>query len=763
MIFLGSATLYYFLNGIPDYREIDKHNMPISTRIFSSNGIFLSEQAKEKRFYIPINNIPPQLINAFIATEDRSFYNNYGVDFAGIFRALMHNISRNKNSSLIGGSTITQQLVKNILLGPEKTLKRKAQEIILSFRIGKNFSKDKIMELYLNKIYFGHGAYGVSSAASIYFNKTINDLTLGEQAMLAALPQAPSRLDPMKNMPKSLQRRNWVLDKMAECDYITNHESMIAKSQSLQITKKSQIQASDSEFFIEEVRRKLLQEYGHDKLYKEGLFVRTTLLPEYQTMATNALIAGLRKYDKSNQWNGPIAYITPKNWKKQIQEIPIPAGLKEWSIATILTLPRNKNEAAIGLKDGRISTIKDISWAQGIKVGDVIPVSENEDGTHSIEQIPEVNGAIVAMDPRDGRILAMVGGYDYEKSQFNVATQAKRQPGSSFKPFVYLAALENGFSPNTIISDEAIEFYNPETQEIWAPKNMERRFFGPTTFRIGLEFSRNIVTLQIGQTIGIDKIRRIAKRFQIYEDTENFNYSTLLGSNETTLLDMVTAYSSLANSGLAVQHSIIEEIKNRDGKAIFKRDTRKCPDCIPNNEILENLMFPEPPTPIDNRKRIADESVVYQTISLLEGTVLNGYSRKSNILKIPLAAKTGTSNECKDAWFIGFTPEIVLGVYVGFDNPKTLGEKATGAIVALPIFVDFMQQYIEKNKTSIPFKVPPKIKLLNIDRTTGFLPNQETKEQNIILESFLENTEPTIQQQKQIKLLQENYNTIKKN
>ena len=732
IVLIAFGAYQHFLSEIPDYTKTIKQKMPEITRIYTANGNILSEYWIEKRIYVEIDAIPQKIISAFLAAEDKNFYIHSGVDPTALIRAIMHNlnISGKKNLSTVGGSTITQQLAKNLFLGPEKTLKRKIYETILAFKINNSLSKDKILELYLNKIYFGHGAYGIKFAALTYFGKDINTLSIEEAALLASLPQAPSKLDPTKNNSKILQRRNWVIDKMHECGYISLEENEIAKQKKIELNINKKHFSHNSEFFTDEVRKILSKNYDKNKLYTEKMFIKTTLIEKHQEIASNALINGLREYDTRNPWRGPIKNITLNyDWKKQINAIPDPEGLYEWKLGIVLKISTKNNQALIGMKSGEKGLIKNTDFAPNLAIGDIIIVEKNDKNYYKIKQIPEINGAIIAMEPKTGKVLAMVGGYNYSKMQFNLSTQSERQPGSCLKPFIYLAALENGLKPNTIINDQQIDFHANTDLEPWLPRNFENKFFGPTTLRHAIEFSRNVIPLQITEVIGMHKIRNILKRFDLYHNYSDLTYASILGANEISLIKLVTAYSSIANGGFKVYPEFIEEISDRDGNSIFKRDKRLC----------ENCNFEAAPEIQDNRERIIKEELAYQLTSLLEGTVTRGYSRNAKSLKIVLAGKTGTSNEFKDAWFIGFTPNIVVGVYVGFNSPQVIANNATGARLAIPIFKNFMQEYLKLEFLNTPFKTSENIEFINIDGATGMLQTPDTKIEDVILETFLKN------------------------
>jgi penicillin-binding protein 1A len=754
--------VFHFSRDLPDYSQLSQYSPPIVTRLYAADGRMVEEYAKEKRLFVPIHAIPKKVINAFIAAEDKNFYTHPGIDFEGIFRAGFRNlINIGHNKSLVGGSTITQQVVKNFLLSNEKSLDRKIKEAILSFRITQAFSKDKIMELYLNQIYLGNRSYGVAAAALDYFNKSLDELSVEEAAMLASLPKAPSSLDPHKFPERAKERRDWVISRMAEDGYINEVEALLATSKPIKLANRDETEiVTNSAFFAEEVRRKLAALYGEEGVYESGLAVETTLHPDLQNYAQIALRHGLIAYDRRHGWRGPMKQLENiSNWKDDLNKIVPPASLGEWKLATVLEL--DKAQAKIGFKDGTTAhiSLEDMKWAhkyisedrQGgaikqpsdvLSIGDVVPVSlniEDKKTVYKLEQIPKINGAVVAMDPHTGKVLALVGGYYYGDSQFNRATQAKRQPGSAFKPFVYLAALENGFAPNSIILDEPVELSMGANQPVWSPQNYSDDFYGPTTLRVGVEKSRNAMTVRLSQSLGIDKVIEIAKRFGINENPER-NFSMVLGTAETTVLNLTTAYAMLVNGGKRITPSLIERIQNSDGKTIFRRDDRPCPVCLITPEE-DNGNLINPPTLVDNRETVSQPIETYQLVSILEGVVQRGTGVRLRELGRSVAGKTGTTNNSFDTWFMGFSADLAVGVYVGFDNPASLGKFETGAAVAIPVWKEFMENAL-KDTPDVPFRRPPGVKLVKIDAHTGQLPTPDTPKNLLIYEAFKAGTEP---------------------
>ena len=798
-------VVFHYSKDLPDYSSLKEYSPPTVTRLYAADGRILEEYAKEKRLFVPINAIPDRLVNAFIAAEDQNFYTHLGVDPISIARATVQNITNiGKNKPLVGGSTITQQVVKNFLLTNEKSLDRKIKEAILSFRITQAFSKDKIMELYLNEIYLGNRSYGVAAAALNYFNKSIDELTIEESAMLASLPKAPSTLDPRKFPERAKARRDWVISRMEKEGFIDNVSAVLAQSKPIKIDKRDETEiVGNAGYFSESVRQELESLYGEEGVYEKGLTVHTTLVPKLQNAAEEALQKGLLAYDKRHGWRGALTKINLDNWQEELQKIKEPAAIGNWQLAVVYRV--ESKFVQIGLKDGSTGGIilEDITWARKyygenglgakvkkmsdvLKLGDVILVKKFAEKTYgedkitlySLQQIPKINGALVAIDPHSGKTLAMSGGYYYgEGSKFNRATQAKRQPGSAFKPFVYLAALENGFSPNSIIVDEEVQLERGEDLPGWRPKNYSGKYYGPTTMRVGVEKSRNAMTVRLSQLIGVDKIVEISDRFGISDNTAR-NFSVALGSAETNLLDLTNAYAMLVNGGKRVSPSLVERIQNSSGANLYKHDTRSCEACIiakteeiisdesDNNKVEggedsfslgfnfgsnsddnasltdDDLAKISPPVLKDERSQVVDPIAAYQMVSFLEGAIQRGTGKRAKSLNKVLAGKTGTTNDTFDAWFVGFSADLAVGVYVGFDNPKSLGRYETGASAALPIWTDFMKEAL-KDADDTPFRRPSGVKLVKIDATTGFLPSPDTLKENIIFEAFKAGTEPT--------------------
>lgn len=737
-----SFILFYLTKDIPNYNQILDYKLPAVTRVYSSDLDLVTEFAVENRVYIPLKFIPQMVINAFLSAEDRTFYTNYGVDFRGLLRSLFQNISNIKNNRLVGGSTITQQVVKNFFFTHEKTLKRKVQEVVLSFRINQVLTKDQIMELYLNKIYFGSGAYGVATASLKYFNKPLANLTLNECALLASLPQSPSRVNPINNISKSLKRRDWVLSRMLVDNFISQNEYDEAIAGDIKLDTSYHVNLQKDDFFIEEVRRNIASKYGYKTLYEGGLYVHTTLNKRYQKIATDALQHGLIEYDRGNGWRGPIEHFNDiTDWCSSLNSVPDPKSIGNWKLGIIINKNPEDNTLIVGLKDGRIGKIKDISWAKGISIGDVVVVESNlKRNVYKIQQIPEVNGGIIVAEVETGRVLALVGGYDYSSNQFNVVTQGLRQPGSILKTFTFLSALNNKFSTYSIIFDEPLSIPQGPDMPMWVPRNYESRSFGDTPIRRGLELSRNLITVQLMSNIGVDHIIKDVQKFELYKNKKVRNLSSfVLGSEVTTLFDLVSAYTILANGGRLMNLTLIDAIQDSNGKNVFLPMKFLTCDFSCNftwdddaesdqlaNEYFPDISYISP--------QVFDSESVYQIVTFLEGSVKNGTSRRLKGLDVNLAAKTGTSNNSNDVWVVGFTPKIVVGVYIGYDNPASLGEKATGARVAVPVFQEFMKN-VKNDFPDIPFKTPRNMNFVNINLQNGTIATLLDKKANLSWEA----------------------------
>ena len=734
LFFMIFSTLWYFANDLPDYKVLSEYKPPVSSRVYSADGDLIAEYAIQKRLFISFDSIPSTVINSFLSAEDKNFFKHPGVDARGIIRAIIKNVRNYMQSRrLEGASTITQQVAKNFLLSNEVSLKRKIKEAILAFRIERAYSKERIMELYLNQIYLGQGAYGVAAASLEYFDKAVKDLNYEEAALLAALPKAPSKYDPFKSKTLAKSRRNLVLKNILENNYISQEEYEKLIKKNIKLKKRKIKLFKEANFYSEEVRRVISEEYGYDQLYKEGLYIKTALNANHQLNALKALREGLESYDKRHGWRGAILNLKDKkNWFETAKQYSLEKNLG-WKLAKVINVEMLQADIEIENKKNEKIYFKDSSWTRKknfrkiLSPGDIIYVEKNDKKKWILKQRPIVNGAIVVMDPFTGRVLALVGGFSYELSEFNRATQAKRQPGSAFKPFVYAAALENGYSPSTLVLDAPFVIDQGEGKKNWKPQNYGKEFYGPSTVRKGIEKSRNLMTVRIAQDLGLKKISNISKNFNIYKNVPEV-LSISLGSAETTLLKLTNAYCSFVNGGKQVKPILIDRIQDRRGNTIFKSDQRKCSGC-------ENFSFSSDKIPKikDEYPQIISEETAYQITSMLEGAVQRGTGRKLKNLNIPLAGKTGTTNKNMDTWFVGYTSKLVVGVFVGFDEPKSLGRYETGAKTSLPIFKSFIKKSIKK-EDAMPFKIPKGISFVMVDPDKGIV--KELDYNKAIFESF---------------------------
>jgi len=727
------STLWYFSLDLPDYKILANYKPPISSRVHSGEGQLIAEYALQKRLFIPYDSVPKNIIYSFLSAEDKNFFSHPGIDAKSITRAIINNLKNiYSEKRLQGASTITQQVAKNFLLTSEISIKRKIKEAILAFRIERAYSKERIMELYLNQIYLGEGTYGIAAASLEYFDKAVNDLNYEEAALLAALPKAPNKYNPFKSIERAKTRRNFVLKNLYDNSYINYTEYKDLKKKEIKTKKRKIKLLEEANFYSEEVRRIVTDTYGYDELYKGGLSIRTPLNSNYQIKALEALREGLEKYDKRHGWRGPITNLNSVDWQKDIKEFIYDKSL-HWELAKVIDVNQLSLKIEIENKEVGFIDFKNIKWTRKksfedlLKLNDIIYVQKIKKNKWSLKQLPKINGAIVVMDPYTGRVLAMVGGFSFKLSEFNRATQAKRQPGSAFKPVVYAAALENGFNPSTLILDAPFVIDQGEGLKTWKPENYGKKFYGPSTLRTGLEKSRNLMTVRVAQKVGFDQISKITKDFGIYDQVPEL-LSVSLGAAETTLVKLTNAYCTFVNGGKKVTPIFIDRIQDRRGKTIFNADKRKCIGCEEISYLKDEI-----PLIQDDRKQIISSETAYQITSMLEGVVKRGTGRKLRDLNLSLAGKTGTTNKNMDAWFLGFTSKLVIGVYVGFDEPKTLGKYETGAKVALPVFKKFVEKVIRK-KDALPFKVPKGINLVMVDVETGLQPNDNTK--RVIYESF---------------------------
>jgi penicillin-binding protein 1A len=767
----GGGVLYVFHHygrDLPDYKQLADYEPPTVTRVHAGDGRLLAEYAIQKRVFVPIQAIPRRVVNAFLAAEDKNFYTHPGVDPLAVLRAVVTNvINKAQGRRPVGASTITQQVAKNFLLTNELSYERKIKEAILALRMERTFSKDRILELYLNEIFLGYrGSYGVAAAALNYFNKSLDELTIAQAAYLAALPKAPNNYHPVRNYSQAVARRDWVIGRMVEDRSITPLEAELAWNEPLEIRERGETELANAAHFAEEVRRELVRLYGSYGLYEGGLSVRTTLDPQLQVAAETALRSGLIAYDRRHGWRGPLTRLTAveaETWAEQLDAAEILEGLPDWERALVLFT--TDKVAQIGFVDGRTGEIpiNALQWAreplEGQKVGaspssvedlmtagDVIyvePIVEDSfgepvpDGTYGLRQVPAINGALVALDPHTGRVLAMVGGFSYDDSEFNRANQAKRQPGSAFKPIVYLAGLDSGFTPSTLILDAPFVIDQGQGQGKWKPANYTRKFYGPTPMRVGIEKSRNLMTVRLAQTIGMDKVADTAIRLGVVDQMPRV-LAMALGAGETTLLRLTTAYAMLVNGGRRITPTLVDRVQDRNGNTIFSHDQRNCPGC--RGETWRGQDVPRLP---DEREQVADRLSAYQVVSMLQGVVQRGTGRRVAAVGKPLAGKTGTTNNSQDTWFVGFSPDLAVGVFAGFDEPSTLGPKETGSSVAAPIFRDFMAAALA-DTPAIPFRIPPGIRLVRVNAESGRL--ARAGDSRVILEAFKPGTVPSGEQ-----------------
>ena len=762
----GFYVFYTFGRGLPDYTQLADYEPSVMTRVQAGDGRLLVEYATQKRVFVPGTAIPKLVVQAMLSAEDKNFFYHPGVDFMGVARAVLTNVKNiATDRRLVGASTITQQVAKNFLLTSDVTIERKVKEAILAFRIERALAKERILELYLNEIYLGFGSYGVAAAALNYFNKSLDQLTIAEAAFIAALPKAPNNYNPHKRPAAAKGRRDWVVGRMLEDGIITPEQAAHAKAQPLFVRKRDATEYVQAKYYAEEVRRELVARYGEEDLYKGGLSVRTSLNPHYQRIAVQALRGGLEAYDRRHGWRGPFANVAlDRGWLGALKDIKTTKGIGQWQLAVVREVLQDRAE--VGLIDGNLGSIPlaELRWARAwmkgerlgprvkkaadvLNAGDVVAVEKVAkgrdgtvyvDGSYALRQVPEVNGAILAMDPHTGRVLAMVGGYDYDQSQFNRAVQARRQPGSAFKPFVYLAALDQGFTPSTLILDAPFVIDQGPGLPKWRPANYTKKFYGPSTMRLGIEKSRNLMTVRLAQTVGIDSIALYAKKFGIAPDLPK-QLSMSLGAGETTLLQLTTAYAMLVNGGKRIRPTLIDRIQDRHGTTVFRHDNRLCPNCQPN--FWTNQSVPNIP---DTRAVVTKAASAFQMVSMLEGAVERGTGRRIKAVGKPLAGKTGTTNDALDTWFMGFAPDLTVGVFVGFDTPRSLGKREQGASVAAPIFKEFMANALA-DKPAIPFRIPPDIRLVRVNSTTGR--PATPGDRRVILEAFKPGTVPTGRQQ----------------
>jgi penicillin-binding protein 1A len=758
--------IYETTKTLPDYQQLARYEPPVMTRIHAGDGSLIGEYARERRLFVPVSAVPERLIHAFLSAEDKAFYEHPGIDWRALVRAVIVNGQNiiQGNRRLIGASTITQQVAKNFLLTSDRTVDRKLTEALLALRIEEALTKDQILELYLNEIFLGLGAYGIAAAALNYFGKSLDELSLVEMAYLAALPKAPNNYHPYRHPERALERRNWVLDRMLDNGFIGEAEHAQASAMPLEVSPRP-VGAGlfSAESFTEEVRREVQQIYGEEKLYTGGLSVRTTLDPKHQMLARQALASGLIGYDRKRGWRGPEARIDMSgDWFASLQKQDSLSDLAPWRLAVVTEL--SDTEARVALQPGSSSRgptpatpetgaipVQFMEWARSARPGgglgpevrtpgdvlapgDVVYVAPSADeGVWHLVQIPEVDGALVAMDPHTGRVLALVGGFSYSRSQFNRAVQALRQPGSAIKPLVYAAALDSGYTPASVVLDSPIEFELPNG-ETWRPKNYTGKFYGPSTLRRGIELSRNAMTVRLASDMGIGKLAEFTQRLGIYDEMPRM-LAMALGAGETTLLKMTTAYSVFVNGGKRIEPTLIDRIQDRYGRTVFRHDRRDCPGC----QATEWANQAEPEI-FDDRAEVINPYTAYQITSMLEGVVDRGTGRVLQGVGKPVAGKTGTSNDVRDSWFVGFAPDLAVGVYVGYDTPRPMGRDATGGQLAAPIVAEFMRQALH-NTAATPFRVPSGIQLIPIDPNSG--ERAAYGDADVILEAFKPGEDPS--------------------
>ncbi|MAK12621.1 MAG: penicillin-binding protein [Candidatus Pelagibacter sp.] len=746
-LFLLFSLFWYFSSDLPDFAFLKTYKPAVSTKVYDINGDVIADFSREKRSFINIDQVPKKVISAFLSAEDKNFYKHPGIDAIGITRAVFKNIKNIiSGKRLEGASTITQQVAKNFLLNSDVSLARKVKEAILAFRLEKSLSKKRILELYLNEIYLGERSYGIASASMTYFNKSIKDINFSEAALLAALPKAPSKYNPYRNYNTVEKRKNWVLNRMYENNFITKKQFEQSLNYNIKLKKRILNIDMSPAYFVEEIRKNLIEKYGEKKIYKQGLYIKTSLNKKIQRVATDSLNKNLIKYSKRHGWVGPLykGYSNDK-FIELVRKKTMKSN--KYKLALVKKISDNRVKILTEKKENGFILFKNVKWAKKritqdlhkgypkkmsdvFNEGDVIYVKKINKLDHwSLEQVPIVNGAVVVMNPWSGRVLALSGGFDFTINQFNRATQAERQPGSAFKPFVYATALENNYKPNSIVLDAPFVIYQNKNEYKWKPKNYTGRFYGKQLFRYGIEKSNNLMTVRIANDVGLSKINKKAKELDIYKNTANI-LSSSLGSGETTLIKITSAYGSFVNGGKKINPTLIDLIQDRNGNTIYKNDKLFCLGC------RDEFNASNPPVVEDRYIRVFNEDVSYQMVNILKGVVQRGTGKKLKKLKFELAGKTGTTNENLDAWFIGFTPELLIGVFIGFDEPSTLGKKETGSKAALPVFADIMQQL--KPNNFVPFfKSTETVKFAKINARTG---RKTFSDKNTINESFKLNT-----------------------
>ena len=736
LIIIIISILWNYSNKLPDYKFLKMYKPAVSSKLYSGGGELVSDFSSEKRIFVPYDSIPKILINSFLSAEDKNFFFHPGVDAKGIVRAFINNISNIIYSKrLEGASTITQQVAKNFLLTNEVSINRKIKEAILAFRIERALSKQRILELYLNQIYLGEGSYGIASASLQYFDKPISKLDYAEASLLAALPKAPSKYNPYKNVELAKHRRNLVINNLFENSYINEDRYRKLIKTEINLSKRKKKYLEDARYYVEDVRKHLVDKYGFEKIYKQGFTIKTPINLNLQSIATQSLREGLEKYDKRKGWRGPLTNKKiSKNWEKNLEKYKLEKTIN-WDLAIIKRISKFSAEIETENKKKGIIRYQDVSWTKKelnkiFKIGDIVYVKSLKDNLFTLKQVPKANGGIVVLNPYTGRVLAMSGGFSFKLSEFNRATQALRQPGSAFKPFVYALALENNFTPSSLVLDAPIVLDQGEDLKMWKPENYGKKFYGPSTIRTGVEKSRNLMTVRIAQEIGINKITNFAKSLNIYDNPEEL-LSISLGSAETTLLKLTTAYCSFVNGGKLIKPIFFDRIQDSEGNTIFSSEKRICKKCKEISYLGEEI-----PKIENNFLQVFSEETAYQITSILEGAVKRGTARGLKDLNLDLAGKTGTTNDNTDAWFVGFTSNLVIGIYIGHDDPKSLGKYETGSKTAMPIFKSFIKKAVKKGDAR-PFKVAKNIKFLVIDQKTG--KKADFRSKTTIIEAFKKN------------------------
>ena len=727
------AILWTFSNNIPDYKFLKNYKPPVSSRVYSGDGELVADFSKEKRIFVPYSSIPKNIVNSFLSAEDKNFFSHPGVDAKGVLRAIINNIQNIMTSKrLEGASTITQQVAKNFLLTNEVSLNRKIKEAILAFRIERALSKERILELYLNQIYLGSGAYGVAAASLEYFDKSIKELDYAEAALLAALPKAPSKYNPYRNLELAKFRRDLVLKNLLDNAFIDEKRYLDLKRQKIELKKTKKVFLEDAQYYIEDVRKSIIDKLSYEKVYKQGFNINTPIDLELQNIATTSLREGLILYDRRKGWRGPLTKkFYEKEWYKNLEKFELEKSIN-WELAIIKKINQFSAEIETKKTLKGIIEYQNISWTKKeftelFSVGDIIYVKKITDNKYDLKQLPKINGGIVVMDPYTGRVLALSGGFSFKNSEFNRATQALRQPGSAFNPFIYALALENKYTPTSLVLDAPLVLDQGSDLKMWKPENYGKKFYGLSTVRTGLEKSRNLMTVRIAQSLGIEKIIKLSKDLGIYDNPDKL-LSVSLGSVETTLLKLTSAYSTFVNKGKIVEPILIDRIQDSEGNTIVNNEKRSCVNC--NQISFTGKYYPKIN---DKYKQIFSPQTAYQVTSLLEGVIQRGTGKKLRKLKLNLAGKTGTTNENTDAWFIGFTSNLVIGVYVGMDNPSPLGKYETGSKTALPIFEKFVSKAIKKSDAR-PFKVSDGIVMMVVDPITGQKAKFSSK--NTIMEAY---------------------------